>query len=187
AELAARSRSRAPAAPGGSNRESGPGQEKSMLDVRTIRDNPELVKAAGRRKRMDCDGDVDRVIELDLLRRKLTRTVEELKAEKNRVSKVVPKLSGAERDALVRSMKEVSQRLKGLDDELAEIETELRQVMLRLPQIPDPDVPDGLTSDDNVEIRRWGEPPKPDFELRDHLELGKELDIIDIPRATKIS
>ncbi|HLU47615.1 MAG TPA: serine--tRNA ligase, partial [Planctomycetota bacterium] len=94
-----------------------------MLDVRTIRDNPELVKAAGRRKRMDCDGDVDRVIELDLLRRKLTRTVEELKAEKNRVSKEVPKLSGAERDALVRSMKEVSQRLKGLDDELAEIET----------------------------------------------------------------
>src|SRR5690606_2457418 len=49
------------------------------------------------------------------------------------------------------------------------------------------DVPDGLTSDDNVEIRRWGEPPKPDFELRDHLELGKELDIIDIPRATKLS
>lgn len=172
---------------GDSRRRIGSRQDTTMLDLRTIRENPDLVKEAGHKKRMDCDREVDAVLELDQRRRQLARESDELKAEKNRVSKEIPKLSGAERDAEVAAMKEVSQRLKGLDEDLSNIETELRGLLLRLPQIPDPDVPEGLTDADNVEVRRIGEPPSFDFEPRDHLELGKELDIVDIPRAAKIA
>jgi seryl-tRNA synthetase len=158
-----------------------------MLDIRTIRENPDGVKAAGKKKRMNCDAEVDAILDLDTRRRKLTFSSEELKAEKNRVSKEIAKLQGEARTERIAAMQALTGRLGGLDDELAAIERELRTRMLRIPQIPDPEVPEGESDAENVEIRRWGEPPVFSFEPKDHLTLGKDLDLIDIARAAKIA
>ena len=88
---------------------------------------------------------------------------------------------------MAQEMKRISARRKELNAELSEIESELAELELLIPNVPDPDVPEGETDADNIEVRRWGEPPKFDFEPRDHLTLGEELDLIDMTRAAKLS
>src|SRR5439155_5154753 len=142
-----------------------------MLDLRAIRENPEPYRAALARR--GAADDLDRVLELDEERRKLIARVEELRAEQNRGSKLVREASGEERGRLIESLRGVSEELKELEPELARTEEELRALAERLPNLPDPSAPDGLTDEDNVEIRRWGGPPEFDFEPRDHVELGE--------------
>ncbi|HMC36241.1 MAG TPA: serine--tRNA ligase [Actinomycetota bacterium] len=84
-------------------------------------------------------------------------------------------------------MKEESVRLKSLEEELGRLNEELNAVLARLPNVPDEDTPDGLTDEDNVELRRWGEPPAFDFEPKDHIELGQALGMIDIERGVRTS
>ncbi|MEM7234519.1 MAG: serine--tRNA ligase [Planctomycetota bacterium] len=158
-----------------------------MLDIRTIRDNPDLVKNAGKKKRMDCDEVVDQILDCDERRRKITYDLEQLKAEKNRVSKEIAKLKGDDKKARIDEMQSVAKKAKTIEGELGDVEQELRALMLRVPQIPDDEVPEGADDQENVEIRTWGEVPKFDFEPKDHLTLGEELDLIDIPRAARIA
>jgi len=158
-----------------------------MLDVKRIREDPEAVKAGARKKRLPVDDLVDRVLVLDSERRRLAQERDELKAQQNRVGKEIARLQGEERERLKKEMGEVASRAKSLDSRLEVIEAEIGESLLRIPNLPAPEVPEGESDRDNVEVKRRGEPRRFDFKPRDHLELGEALDIIDIPRAAKIA
>jgi seryl-tRNA synthetase len=157
-----------------------------MLDIRAIREDPEPYrKALARRGALE---DLDRLLVLDEQRRDLLVEVERLRAGKKSYSKSIPQQkTPEERDALVAASRAVSDALAVKEPQLATLEEELDDVAVRLPNIPDESVPDGLTDEDNVEVRTWGEPPQFDFEPRDHLELAEPLGMIDMERGARTS
>lgn len=134
-------------------------------------------------------GDLEGILERDQIRRDLLKETDELKQIRNRVSKEIGK-AGADSDAMQGKkdeMREVSLKIKTLDDRLRQVDFEMEQLLLGLPNIPDDAVPRGKDEADNIEIRRWGEPPQFNFEPQAHWDLGANLDIIDFPRAGKIT
>ena len=156
-----------------------------MLDIRFIREHPDLVQAGARKKRIDID--IHHLLELDERRRSLISQVESLKALRNKMSKEIPTLQGAARQEAITQMQQVAAESRALEGPLREVEAAFDDLMLRVPNVPADDVPEGLTDADNVEIKTWGEIPQFDFALRDHVELGERLDIIDIPRGVKLA
>src|SRR3990172_2007733 len=157
-----------------------------MLDLKLVRDNPEAVRDGLRRRGTD-PALVDAVLEADRARRELVQNVERLRAEQNRVSAEIPKLSGEEKTRRITEMREVSSRLKGLEPDLKAADDTLRNALLRLPNLPHPSVPAGVDPADNIVLRTWGHRPEFDFEPRDHVELGKRLGILDLERGAKVS
>src|SRR5262245_22376867 len=156
-----------------------------MLDIAFIREFPELVKAGAKKKHIQVD--VERLLEVDRQRRALITEIEHLRAERNRHSKTVSSASPSERQTLLAATRAITEQLKRSETTLAPLEEEFERLMLQVPNVPAPDVPEGLTEADNVEIRRWGEPPTFSFTPRDHVELGEVLDLIDIKRAVRIA
>jgi seryl-tRNA synthetase len=159
--------------------------EDTMLDIRFIREHPDLVQAGARKKRIDLD--IRQLLELDEQRRSLIGKVESLKALRNKMSKEIPTLQGEARQAAIAQMRQVAEESRALEGPLREAEAAFEDLMLRVPNVPADDVPEGLTDADNVVIKTWGEPPHFDFTPRDHVELGERLDIIDIPRAVRLA
>ena len=160
-----------------------------MLDLRFIRENLDYVK-----KRIQERGviiDFDKLLTIDEERRKVIQAVEKLEHERNVGSKKVGELkrSGKLREAeeLQLSLKSLSEQVKQLSEKRNQVEEELRNFLLNIPNIPHSSVPYGKDSSDNVEIRRWGEPKRFDFIPKDHVEIGKGLDILDLDRAAKIA
>lgn len=162
-----------------------------MLDVKRIRENIDEIKVLmGRRGEGEFDPkDLDEVIELDDKRKEILKKVEVLKNKSNVESKKIPEMmkKGENIDAIKAELKELSDEIKGLDGQLREVEDKLKYRLLRIPNVPNPDVPQGETDEDNVEIRRWGEPTKFDFEHKAHWDIGTDLDILDFERAGKIT
>ena len=161
-----------------------------MLDLKRIRNNPEEIKAALNDRGEGFDITIiDRVIELDEKRRSILVEVENLKSKRNEESAKIPKLkkAGENVDGIMAEMKELADKIKGLDEELAKIDEEIEYIMLRIPNIPNPNVPNGSTDEDNEEVRRWGEPSKFNFEPKAHWDLGVDLNILDFERAGKIT
>jgi seryl-tRNA synthetase len=157
-----------------------------LLDLKAIREDPERHRTAMARR--GAVEELDRALALDEERRKLTVKVEELRAEQNRGSKeVAGAATKEERQAVIERLRSVSENLSALEKELARTEDELAEVMARLPNIPDDAVPDGQSEDDNLEIKRWGEPTSFHFPPKDHVELGEALGLIDIDRAARTS
>lgn len=158
-----------------------------MLDIRRIRLNPEEVKA-GLAKRNGEYG-IDKILELDEKRRQLLVQVEEMKARQNQVSKQVPKLKKEGKDAteVLNEMKELSQKIKDLDTDVKEVENQLNDMLLRIPNIPNPNIAVGESDADNVEVRKWGEPRSFEFEPKAHWDIGTDLDVLDFERASKIT
>ena len=159
-----------------------------MLDIKRIRNNPQELKDA-LIKRNKTDIDVDRLLSKDEERRTIMADVEELKAQRNKVSAEIPKLkkAGENTDELLKKMKDTSNRIKELDEQLRIVETEVNDMMLAIPNIPAPEVPAGVDDKDNVEIRKYGEPAKMDFEPKAHWDIGTDLDILDFERAAKVT
>jgi seryl-tRNA synthetase len=156
-----------------------------MLDIAFIREFPDLVKAGAEKKRFRVD--VDRLLAVDRERRALITTIENLRAERNRKSKAVSSAPPEQRQTLLVETRGVTEQLRQSEAALAPLETEFERLMLQVPNVPAPDVPEGLTDADNVEVRRWGEPPTFAFPPRDHVELGETLDLLDIKRAVRIA
>jgi len=156
-----------------------------MLDIRFIREHPDLVQAGAHKKHIDLD--LQQLLELDEQRRSLTSKVESLKALRNKTSKEIPSLQGEMRQEAIAQMKRVAEESRELEGPLREVEATFDALMLRVPNVPADDVPEGLTDADNVVLKTWGEIPQFDFTPRDHVELGERLDIIDIPRAAKLA
>src|SRR3972149_5054885 len=140
-----------------------------MLDLKLGRDNPDAVRE-GLRKRGAEPALVDRVLEADRRRGAFVQDVERLRAEQNRGSAEIPKLSGEEKPRRIAEMREVSSRLKGLEPDLRTAEEALHTALLRLPNLPHPSVPAGVDPADNIVVRTWGQRPEFDFPPRVLLE-----------------
>jgi seryl-tRNA synthetase len=156
-----------------------------MLDIKFVRENPDVVKAAAKKKRMTVD--VDRVLELDQKRRELVSKLDLDRAELNKSSKSIGALPPEKRAAAAEETKSLKARLKEMEDQERVLDQELRAGLLRLPNPPSPEVPDGESDKDNVEVKRVGTPRKFDFPVLDHVDLGIKLGILDPERAGRIS
>lgn len=161
-----------------------------MLDLKRIRNNPEEIKAAMANRGEDFDLSlIDEIVTLDEKRRGILVEVENLKSKRNQVSSEIPKLkkAGKNVEPIMAEMKKLGEDIKNFDIEVAEIDEKIKYIMLRMPNIPNPMVPDGKSDEDNIEIKKWGEPAKFNFEPKAHWDLGTGLNMLDFERAGKIT
>ena len=158
-----------------------------MLDIKRIRTNPEEVKA-GLASR-GVTGVVEKVAALDEKRRELIVKTETLKAQRNEASKQIPvmKKAGQDTTALLEEMKRVADEVKDIDAELAGIDSEIGSILLSTPNVPMADVPVGESDKDNVELRRWGEPRRFEYEPLAHWDIGTALGILDFETAASVT
>lgn len=160
-----------------------------MLDIKYIRENAEYIKTRLAMRGKDFSAPIDRAIELDTARRALVAEGEANKAGQNRISKQVPamKKNGEDVAPILAEMKVLAEKGKEFATNMAQTEEEMRDILLRIPNVPCEKVPMGADSEDNIEIRKWGEIRKFEYEVLPHWDLGEQLDIIDMPRATKVA
>ncbi|OGN15963.1 MAG: serine--tRNA ligase [Candidatus Yanofskybacteria bacterium RIFCSPHIGHO2_02_FULL_46_19] len=160
-----------------------------MLDIKFIRENSDLVREAARKKHTDFD--IERFLALDEKRRALIADVDEMRRTHREESEKTSKTQGAERDALISQLKEGKDKISHKEFELRTIENEFSELMLQVPNIPDPSVPEGNSDADNQEIRVWNPrsstPSVAELGGRDYLTLMKEHDMLDLERGTKVS
>jgi len=158
-----------------------------MLDLKFVRENMDLVEGALRRRRTAVD--LSGFEELDRARRETLASVEKLRAERNAASEEIGRLRRENKDAsaLMERMKEVSAAIREGEEGLPGIERRMEEVLLSLPNQPDPSVPDGQGEEDNPTVRTWGDPPAFSFPMRDHVDIGTGLDILDFDRGAKIA
>ena len=133
--------------------------------------------------------DLDAFRKLDKERRELITSTEQLKAQRNKASEEIARLKKKKQDAnsLIAEMKQVSERIKQSDERIAELDTKQRELLLTIPNLPHASVPVGHSVTENVEVRRWGAPPKFDFQPKPHWEVGEGAGILDLPAAAKIT
>ena len=158
-----------------------------MLDIKFIRDNTELVETALKNRNMPMA--LDDFLALEKERRSILTTVENLKSERNKASQEISQMkkTGENADDKIIAMRQLGDEITAFDKRLREVEEELQNIILNLPNIPADDVPVGKDENDNPEMRRWGDAKKFSFEPKAHWEIGEALDIIDFERAAKVS
>ena len=159
-----------------------------MLNIRLIRDNPDLVRTGLRNRGVeDADAIVDELLRLDERRRAILVEKEALQARRNELSKAVPKADPQQRPLLIEESKSIGPRIGELDKETDEVDKALRDLLLGTPQLPHPTVPIGAGEDDNLIVRSWGEPRQFDFEPLPHYDLGVRLGLVDFERGIKVA
>ena len=147
--------------------------------------NPDVVRRAIEVKGVDLD--LDRVLDLHSQAKALLGQVEELRRERNVLSKRTASTTDDERASLIERSRQIGQELKNLEPALREQQEQLHELLLLVPNIPNPDEPVGRDDDDNVELRRWGEPPQFSFSARDHVELLELHDWADLGRIGRVA
>ena len=159
-----------------------------MLDIKRIRENLEDIKKAMDR-RGEKEFNLDEVVELDDKRKELLKEVEVLKNKMNVESKKIPQLIKEGKDITEdkANLKKLSDEIKSLDEKIKIVNDELEYKLLRIPNVPNKEVPQGETDEDNVEVRTWGEPTKFNFNPKAHWDLGTDLGILDFETAAKIT
>jgi len=160
-----------------------------MLDIKRIKADPDGVREALLGRQKDYGEEINEVLALDEQRRELIFDTEQRKAKQNEVSKLIPqyKKEGKPTDEIMAEMRELSEGIKADGAKLAEIEEKLDAVIKKIPNVPNEKVKVGKDDSDNVEIRKWGEPRKFDFEPKAHWDIGKDLDILDPDTAAKVT
>ncbi len=159
-----------------------------MLDSKFIRDNIDLVKE--KLSARGSDVDLAPFIAIDARRREVLQEIEALRAERNRASEEIAALKKERKEvdpARFKEMKEVSGKIKAIEEGLKEIEQETENFLLTIPNMPHESVPFGRSEEDNAEVRKWGEKPAFSFTPLEHFELGERLGILDFERAAKIA
>ncbi len=156
-----------------------------MLDPKFIRENLEEVKEAIRKKRVKVD--VEKWLELDEQRKDLQQKLEEKKAKQNKASAQISQASDEEKKKLIEEMGSVKKEAQTIDKKLDKVKTEWQELLMNIPNICSPDMPEGKDDTENVVIKQVGEKPEFDFGIKDHVELGTALDIIDIETAATVS
>ncbi|MBR5588864.1 MAG: serine--tRNA ligase, partial [Phascolarctobacterium sp.] len=158
-----------------------------MLDMKFVRENPELVMEAVKKRNGNLD--LTEFLELDKKRREITVQVETLKSERNTASQEIGKLKKAGQDATeqMAAVRALGDKIAEDDKELKEIEVRLKEILLTIPNIPADDVPVSADDSANPVVRTWGEPGKFDFEPKAHWDIGEGLNIIDFERGVKVS
>ena len=160
-----------------------------MLDIKLIRENPEMVKAAMKTRNKDMDAVVDEVLEIDAKRRELMKATDALKQEQNAASKKIPQIKkeGGDISEIMARMNEIKAVIKADDAKIAELDARQKALIYEFPNVPNSSVPVGKDDSENVEIRRWGEPRKFDFDYKAHWDIGADLGILDPETAAKVT
>ncbi len=160
-----------------------------MLELAFVRNNLPKIEEMLRNRGMDPDVALKDFRVVDAQRRQAINSAEELKAHRNRLSQEVAarKKSGQNADDLIAETKEMREQIQELEKAAEEYDTRLTEVLVGIPNMPNESVPVGKSSEENVEVRRWGTPPQFDFKPKPHWELGEQLGILDLERAAKIA
>jgi len=156
-----------------------------MIDIRQIRDNPDLYIQAARNKRIDAD--IQKLLEIDRRLKDIKTKLQDIATEKNRVGKSIPKLSGAERESALANLAGLKPQEEQLQEEAKALQPQYDSLLLEVAQPADPDVPVGKDDTENVEVRREGEVRQFGFEPKDHVQLGLALDMVDIERGVRLA
>ena len=156
-----------------------------MLDIKFIRENTEKVKEAVTNKQLAVD--IDHLLEVDKKFSVLNGEVEELRAKRNENAEKMKAGGGKPDEVAIQEGKKIKTELQGKEEELGKLESELHELLLLTPQVPSEDTPIGKDETGNVEIKKVGEQTKFDFEIKDHITLGKNLDLLDLERGVKVS
>jgi seryl-tRNA synthetase len=160
-----------------------------MLDLNFVRDNLPLVEEKLRERGMKPSDVLKNFAQVDAQRRQAITSAETMQAQRNRITDEIAKLkkSGQDASALIAETKNLREQVEELGKAAEEYESRLRQILVGIPNIPHASVPVGKSADDNVEVRRWGTPPKFDFAPKPHWEIGEQLGVLDLERAAKLS
>ena len=158
-----------------------------MLDLKYIRENPDMVRTGVVNKNEKCD--IDAILKLDEERREIIHQVEKLKAERNQASAEIARKKKAKEsaDEAIAAMREVGQRIAALDNDLRDIEARLNESLSWVPNLPHQSVPVGKDESANQLVREWGERPRRDFKVLPHWEIGEKLGLLDLPAAAAVS
>lgn len=156
-----------------------------MLDIKFIRENQELIKKGALDKNFEVP--IQELIELDEAIRPLKQNLESLQNERNMSSKKISQAKPEERDALKKAVKSLKSKMESYQNEISTLRSRFNKLMLLVPQPANNDVPIGKSDQENVEIKKWGKPREFDFTFKDHVKLGEENNLIDIPRGVKLS
>lgn len=160
-----------------------------MLDIRQIRENPDFVKERLATRGGDAHLKIDEILDCDKLRRELETQLQQLQADRKRISKEIgaAKSRGESTEEIEAQVRGMGDEISGLNKQAGDAETRQRELLLWLPNLPHADAPIGKTAEENPEIRTWGEKPSFDFAPLDHVQLAEKLDLIDFERATKVT
>jgi len=158
-----------------------------MLDIKLLRTEPDRVVAELKKRNFELD--LTEFTELDKQRRDIIFESEQLKNKQNTVSKQIPVLKKEGKDVapIFAEMKEIGNKVKEYDEQVRELDEKLKNIVLTIPNIPNPNVPVGSDDTENLEIRKFGEPTKFDFEPKAHWDIGENLDILDFARGAKVT
>ncbi len=156
-----------------------------MLDIKFIRQNQKLIEKASRDKNIPFD--LKRLLRVDQKRTKLIKEVDTLRQEKNEITQKIAQIKDSSKKLeLIKKMRLQKNNLRKKQKALTAVEQEFHKLMLWVPNIPAPDVPIGKDGSQNVEVKKWGRLPKFNFKIRDHVELGEKLNLIDLNRGVKL-
>lgn len=160
-----------------------------MLDIKFIRNNPDAVKEGMKKRNKNMDAQVDEILEIDRERREISAKSDGMKAEQNAASKQIPamKKEGKSTDELMAKMKKLSASVKECGARLAELEAKQKEILYSIPNIPNSSVPAGKDDEENLEMRRFGEPTQFPYEPKAHWEIGSDLGILDPETAGKVT
>ncbi len=160
-----------------------------MLDIKLIRENPEMVKAGMKRRNKNLDDVIDEILAIDVKRREVSSKADAMKNEQNKANKEIPavKKAGCDVSALMEEMKALSDKIKECTAQVSELEEKQRNLLLNIPNVPNASIPDGVDDHDNKEIRKSGTPRSFEFEPKAHWDLGSDLGILDPETAAKVT
>ncbi|MFC1613028.1 serine--tRNA ligase [Patescibacteria group bacterium] len=155
-----------------------------MLDIKFIRENKDVVEEAIKNKNIALN--LDELLEIDIKRLELLKKIEDLRKRRNEIADIMKKIKDKPDEKLIKEGRELKEKLSEIEEKFRDIEKKYQTLMYLVPQIPSSDSPIGESAEQNVEIEKWGDIPKFNFEIKDHIELGKKLDIIDLERGVKV-
>ncbi len=160
-----------------------------MLDLNFVRDNIPKIEQMLRNRGMNPDTVLKDFRTIDTQRRQAIQSAETVRAERNRLSAEIPKMQKAGQDAsqLISDAKDMRVQIQELEKASQEYDASMSEVLVSIPNVPHESVPVGKSAEDNVEVRRWGAPPKFDFTPKPHWDLGEQLGILDLQRAVKVT
>jgi seryl-tRNA synthetase len=156
-----------------------------VLDIKFIRANPDAVRRGAQKKRIPCD--VDAILELDRQARELGTQIDEMRSRQKSASKRIGEAAPEERKKLAEDQRAEKALLQEREKEQGALQARLTELLLRVPNVPADEVPEGKDDSENVEVKRWGTPPAFGFPARDHIDLGEKQDWIDVERGARIS
>lgn len=154
-----------------------------MLDIKYIRENKDAIKEAIKNKRIDLD--LEKLLEIDEERVRLLQQLEILLAKKNNLNDEIK--DAKDKDEIIAKGKHIKEEILEIEPKLKDVKRKFEELMVKVPNLISSDTPIGKSEEDNVEIEKWGEIPKFDFEPKDHMQLAKDLDILDMERGTKVA